>query len=267
MRKGPDGLDELLIADNLSDDVLLMNGVTGKVLRRFDLSQGSVVPSTYPVAIAVNRSGSRAYVALWNGSAVAELDLNNGKVVKKLDLLPPQRADFAQFPSRGFCLGPGGEDSLRRPGQPGCGGRHACRRRRTQAGGYLRYPPARADLFWRDAGCGGRLGGWQTALCRQHRLRCHRRLRSSRDGKPQTEAVPWRWVPTEWYPTALAVKGNKLYVATAKGQGTGPNNMPQPQVPGQAAPKQRSSTYIATLLHGSLAAIDLSEDRQPSASS
>jgi len=41
-----------LVADNLSDDVLLMNGVTGKVLRRFDLSQGSVVPSTYPIAIA-----------------------------------------------------------------------------------------------------------------------------------------------------------------------------------------------------------------------
>ena len=53
-----------------------------------------------------------------------------------------------------------------------------------------------------------------------------------RGRQPQTK--PLGWVPTEWYPTALAVKGNKLYVATAKGQGTGPNNMPQPQVPGQA---------------------------------
>src|ERR1700744_127210 len=90
VRRGPDGIDELLVGDNLSDDVLLMNGVTGKVLRRFDLSQGSVVPSTYPIAIAVNRSGSRAYVALWNGSAVAELDLNNGKVLKKMKLLAPR---------------------------------------------------------------------------------------------------------------------------------------------------------------------------------
>ena len=49
VRKGPAGTDELLVADNLSDDVLLMNGVTGQVLRRFDLSQGNVVPSTYPV--------------------------------------------------------------------------------------------------------------------------------------------------------------------------------------------------------------------------
>ena len=46
--------DQLLVADILSDDVLLMDAVTGNVLRRFDLSQGSVVPSTYPVAITVN---------------------------------------------------------------------------------------------------------------------------------------------------------------------------------------------------------------------
>jgi hypothetical protein len=63
-------------------------------------------------------------------------------------------------------------------------------------------------------------------------------------------------VPTEWYPTALAIKGNMLYVATAKGQGTGPNNSPQPRVPGVTG-LRGSSTYIATLLHGSLAAIDL----------
>ena len=129
VRKGPAGGDELLVADNLSDDVLLMNGVTGKVLRRFDLSQGKVVPSTYPVSVAVNRSGSRAFVALWNGSAVAELDLNNGKVIKKLALLAPRESHFAQFPSCGLCLEPGREDSLRRVGQSGCGSRYAGRRR------------------------------------------------------------------------------------------------------------------------------------------
>ena len=63
------------------------------------------------------------------------------------------------------------------------------------------------------------------------------------------------FVPTEWYPTALAISGDKLYVATGKGQGTGPNNMPQPKVPGMK--RAGSSTYIATMLHGSLAAIDL----------
>ena len=61
---------------------------------------------------------------------------------------------------------------------------------------------------------------------------------------------------TEWYPTALALQGNVLYVTTGKGEGTGPNNMAQKQVPGGPS---GSSTYIATLLHGSIAAIDLSK--------
>ena len=64
------------------------------------------------------------------------------------------------------------------------------------------------------------------------------------------------FLPTEWYPTALQVEGGKLYVTTDKGEGTGPNNMPQKSVPGQPG-RHGSSTYIATLLHGSIASIDL----------
>ena len=122
VRRGPEGSDELVVADNLSDDVLLMNAVTGKVLRRFDLSQGTLVPSTYPVSIAINRSGSRAYVALWNGSAVAELDLNTGKVIKKLALLAPQRATLPSSHPAAFAWSPDREDTLCCAGQPGCGG-------------------------------------------------------------------------------------------------------------------------------------------------
>jgi DNA-binding beta-propeller fold protein YncE len=255
VRKGPDGIDELLIADNLSDDVLLMNGVTGKVLRRFDLSQGNVVPSTYPVSIAVNRSGSRAYVALWNGSAVAELDLNNGKVVKKLDLLPPNEPTSPSSHPAAFAWGPE-EKTL-----------------------YV-------ALANRDAVAAMRVGGDELKLETIYDTRLPGQtyfgampdaVAVSEDGKRlfaantgsdaiavfdlrgrQTQTKPLGWVPTEWYPTALAVKGSKIYVATAKGQGTGPNSMPQPQIPGQARLKSDASTYIATLLHGSLAAIDLS---------
>ena len=54
----------------------------------------------------------------------------------------------------------------------------------------------------------------------------------------QNPAPAREWVPTEWYPTALAVKGNTLYVATAKGEGTGPNNMEQPRVPGEGDDSQ-----------------------------
>ncbi|HEY0795946.1 MAG TPA: phosphoesterase, partial [Acidisarcina sp.] len=69
------------------------------------------------------------------------------------------------------------------------------------------------------------------------------------------------FIPTEWYPTALAVRANKLYVATAKGKGTGPNEAEQPLPavtdPSSAGQKRRPHTYIGTLLHGSLASVDI----------
>jgi hypothetical protein len=63
------------------------------------------------------------------------------------------------------------------------------------------------------------------------------------------------FIPTEWYPTALAVTPQKLYVATAKGVGTGPNKAAQRVV--DAVPQShRAHAYIGTLLYGSLATID-----------
>jgi DNA-binding beta-propeller fold protein YncE len=258
VRKGTAGADELLVADNLSDDVLLMNGVTGQVLRRFDLSQGNVVPSTYPVSITVNRSGSRAFVALWNGSAVAELDLNNGKVLKKLVLLAPREATSPSSHPAAFAWSPD-EKIL-----------------------YV-------ALANRDAVAAMRVSGDELTLQALYDTRLPGQsyfgampdaVAVSKDGKQLFAANTGSdavavfnlggrkaagqaihavgWVPTEWYPTALAVEGNTLYVATGKGQGTGPNNMPQPRVPGVAR-LSGSSTYIPTLLHGSIAAIDLSK--------
>ncbi len=44
--KGSDGAEQLLVADVLSDDVLLIDAASGEVRRRFDLSTGAVVPSS-----------------------------------------------------------------------------------------------------------------------------------------------------------------------------------------------------------------------------
>jgi DNA-binding beta-propeller fold protein YncE len=256
VRKGPSGTDELLVADNLSDDVLLMNGVTGKVLRRFDLSRGKVVPSTYPVSIAVNRSGSRAYVALWNGSAVAELDLDNGKVVKQLALLAPQRATSPSSHPAAFAWSPD-EKIL-----------YVALANRD-AVAAIRVGELKLEVLY-DTRLPGQtyFGAMPDAVAVSED---GKRLFAANTGsdaiavfdlqgrKTADKAIPaLAWVPTEWYPTTLAVKGNLLYVATAKGQGTGPNNMPQPRVAGVSR-LTGSSTYIATLLHGSLAAIDLSK--------
>ena len=76
-------------------------------------------------------------------------------------------------------------------------------------------------------------------------------------GKPK-EAEGF--VPTEWLPTGLVVESGHLYVATGKGKGTGPNKRPRPPIAGLAR-SHRSSTYIATLLYGSVSAVDLSQTR------
>jgi DNA-binding beta-propeller fold protein YncE len=89
---GAAGKEKLLVADNLSDDVLLMDAATGVIEKRFDLSENDAVPSTYPVALAISKDGARAFVALWNASEVVELDLKKGTVGRKLALLKPESA-------------------------------------------------------------------------------------------------------------------------------------------------------------------------------
>ena len=122
--KGSDGAEQLLVADVLSDDVLLIDAASGAVRHRFDLSTGAVVPSAYPIAVAATRDGRRGFVALWNGSAVAELDLQSGKVVGTLPLMPAIGCDLAQLASDGACTVAESEDALRGARQPRC----CCRR-------------------------------------------------------------------------------------------------------------------------------------------
>ncbi|MEO6924056.1 MAG: phosphoesterase, partial [Bryocella sp.] len=81
--------NKLLIAENLADAVVLMDAKSGKIEHTFDLSETDAVPSTYPIATAVTADGKRGFVALWNGSEVAELDLTTGHVVRKVTLLKP----------------------------------------------------------------------------------------------------------------------------------------------------------------------------------
>ena len=86
---GSAGAEKLLVADNLSDDVLLLDAASGEIEKRFDLAESDAVPSTYPVALAVSADGARAFVALWNASEIVELDLAKGTVGRKLALLKP----------------------------------------------------------------------------------------------------------------------------------------------------------------------------------
>ena len=85
-------------------------------------------------------------------------------------------------------------------------------------------------------------------------------LKASKQGMVE----PIGFVPTEWMPMSMAflssASGGKLYVATAKGKGTGPNNMPnlKPGAP-KGSPPLRRTAFIGTILYGSLAALDAAE--------
>ncbi len=83
------GHDRLLVADNLSDNVVLLDGASGKVIHRFDLSTNDLVPSSFPYTVVAARDGRRAWCSLWNASQVVELDLVTGKVVRWIKLQEP----------------------------------------------------------------------------------------------------------------------------------------------------------------------------------
>ena len=63
-----EGGDALLVAENLADDAVLIDARDGKLLQRFDLGRGKVVPTTFPYTVVVNRDGTRGWCSLWNGS-------------------------------------------------------------------------------------------------------------------------------------------------------------------------------------------------------
>jgi len=257
---GQSGAEKLLVAGNLSDDVLLMDAKTGAVERRFDLAETSVVPSVYPVALAVLKDQTRAFVALWNGSDIAELDLKTGKVGRRLDLLKPKTATAA--------------------------GTHPCVLEIAPDGRTMYVALANRDAVAAvDIGQGrfAVKGYFDTRLPGQSYFGAEPdALAVSPDGKKlyvgnaASDAVavidttkltgktasrgmvePVGFLPTEWMPTAMTLLKGKLYVATGKGTGTGPNNLPQRPTEETKGRPSRSFTYIGTLIYGSLASLDV----------
>jgi DNA-binding beta-propeller fold protein YncE len=257
---GEAGAERLLVAGNLSDDVWLMDAATGNVVTRFDLSESDAVPATYPVALAVSKDGARAFVALWNASEVVELDLKKGSVARKLALLKPESAVAA--------------------------GTHPCALEISGDGKTMYVALANRDAVAVVNVASGQFsvkGYFDTRLPQQSFFGAEpEALALSPDGsrlyvanaisdaiavmdttkltgKAAKEGMvePIGFMPTEWMPMSMSFTGGKLYVATAKGKGTGPNNFAQRQVPGQRGGRRGSSTYIGTLLYGSLAVLDV----------
>jgi DNA-binding beta-propeller fold protein YncE len=256
--------DRLLVAENLSDSVALLDPSSGAIEHTFDLSSGTDVPSTYPIALAVSNDGTRAFVALWNSSEVVELDLQHRTIARRVELM---KAHTPTAPGSHPCalvldesagllyVALANRDAV---AAVRTGGKH--QEAELSVAGYFdtrlpgqSYFGAEPDALAENADgtrlYAANLGSDAVAVIDP------RHLKPMDDQHGMTE--PIGFVPTELMPTALVFSGSTLYVATDKGKGTGPNNMPQ--APGAhsstASSSERTFTYAPTLIHGSLASL------------
>jgi DNA-binding beta-propeller fold protein YncE len=246
--------EKLLVANNLADNVLLMDASDGHVLQTFDLSTHKIIPNSYPHSVVVTADGRRAWCSLWNASSVAELDMMSGKVVRFVPL-------FA-------------------PADPAAPGSHPTSMLLSRDEKTLYVALSNADrVAVVSTERGKMIGALNTRLPDQKFAGSSPTgLAQSADGKllfvadsalnsvavferptqtgREEEGQPLGFVPTDWYPTALATSGDDLLIATSKGEGTGPNGDVSIL---QGERKHRDHPYIPTLVYGSLARLRIAD--------
>ncbi len=257
-----EGHEQILVANNLSDSVILIDAETGKEAQHFDLSQHKLIPAEFPYSVVISHDGSRAWCSLWNASKVAELDLSSGKIARWISLGEPTLATDPGTHPTALLLSP---DETR-----------------------LYIALANADLIAViNTGKGATKSepiAWLSTLLPGQKSSgsIPNALAQSGDGKRlfsanagtnsvavfDVEKLPTGTsaskpqaalgcIPTEWYPTALASHGEELLIATGKGRGTGPNT--ERSAPDNHTKHRHIFPYIPTLLHGSVGRLKMSE--------
>jgi DNA-binding beta-propeller fold protein YncE len=251
---GPGG-DKLLVANSLSDNAVLLDSADGHVLQQFDLSTHEMIPSSFPYTCVATQDGKRAWCSLWNASSVAELELDSGRVVRLISLLQPKSETLPGSHPTALLLSPderllyvalANADALATVDTSSGQVVHLTSTNLPQQEHAGTYPNALAlsadgaRLFVADASLNA-VAVFDTATLAKPGISFP---------LPQ-EALGF--IPTDWYPSALATIGDDLLIAAAKGQGTGPDN-------GLSELKQerrhREHPYIPTLLYGSLSRLN-----------
>ena len=252
------GSERLLVAENLADDAIVLDTESGKVLQRFPLSTAAVVPAAFPVGVTATRDGKVGFCSLWNASAIAQLNLETGAVIRRIPLLEPK--------------------------SPVASGSHPTAMLLSPDQKYLYVTLTNSDRVAVVDVAKAELAGLLSTDLPEQKFggSSPDALAQSPDGKrlfvadasadavavfdmsnvgPQSLSVsaPQKaigFIPTEWYPTALAADGSDLMIVTGKGQGSGPNAGSLVK----ARPRgKRKYPYIAALLHGSVAVVGMSD--------
>ena len=246
------GEERLLVANNNSDEAVLLNTRDGKIVHRFDLSTMKRIPASLPYTTVTTKDGKRGFVSLWNASSVAELDLLTGRVVR---IIP-----------------------LRKPASPLAGGSHptALLLNREDSRLYVALTD-HDEIAVLDAGSGKVVSYLSTKLPGQKyggsdpeylALSPDETMLFSANAISDSVAVfdlkkevgsasgeAAGFIPTEWYPTVVAATGKALLIASAKGRGSGPN----PKPIGKKDDGRTRYPYGPAMIHGSLARIPLAE--------
>jgi DNA-binding beta-propeller fold protein YncE len=259
------GADKLLVANNLADNVVLLDPRDGHILAQFDLSTHQMIPSSFPYTVVATRDGRRAWCSLWNASQVAELDLEKGTVARWISLLEPKEPTHPGSHPTALLLSP--DENLLYVTLSNADKVAVLSTRGTRLVAMLdtevpgqkfagTYPNALAQ-----SADGKRLFAADASL---NAIAVFDVSRIGADDPvfdlPIQKALGF--IPTDWYPSALATVSDDLLVATAKGQGTGPNN----GINGLKQEKRRREhPYIPTLLYGSISRLNFrdAEERLP----
>jgi DNA-binding beta-propeller fold protein YncE len=259
--RGKDGDERLLVANNLSDNVVLLNLGDGRVLGQIDLSTHDLIPSSFPYSVVTTRDGRRAWCSLWNLSRVAELDLEKGTVVRWIPLLLPSNPTAPGSHPTAMTLSPD-EDWL----YVALANADRVMVIPTKGNGPVRplltSPPGQTfggscpDALALSAE-GKRLFVADACINAVAVFEMTDILASPASTTSVFSAAGF--IPTDWYPSALATAGDDLLIATSKGQGTGPNNFPGHTVYRR---HNRENVYIASLLHGSVARLKIPDVMQ-----
>ena len=250
-----DGGDKLLIANNLSDNVVLLDPATGKVLQTFDLSTSDLVPASFPYTCVATHDGRRAWCSLWNASQVAELDLTSGKVARWIKLNAPEDLLVPGSHPTAMLLTPD-ETTL------------YVALSNSDLVAAVSTASGELSTFFSTTAAGQKYAGsYPTALARSSEGKFLFAADSSLDAiavfdlsqpvatsNVQISQQPMGLIPTDWYPSALAVHGDDLLIATAKGEGSRPN-----KDMGKTAyeTKHHDHPYIPTLIRGSIARLNV----------
>jgi DNA-binding beta-propeller fold protein YncE len=251
------GEERLLVANNNSDEAVLLNASNGKIVFRFDLSTMKQIPASLPYTTVMTKDGKRGFVSLWNASSIAELDLVSGRVVRIIPLRRPAAALAGgshptalllnQDSSRLYvALTNRDEIAVLNTDSGKVVSYFSTKLLEQKYGGsdpeYLSLSPDERTLFSADA-ISDSVAVFDVADV----------AAGKRGASEDTQAIGF--IPTEWYPTVVMATGKDLLIASAKGRGSGPN----PNAIGKKNDGRTNYPYGPAMTHGSLARIPLAE--------